>query len=623
MLDSTLSGFTARADVMVAMRDGVRLATDVYLPDAAGKSPGRACPVIMERTPYDKTGVSRTEKSLRDPDPLTRAQVAEFFARRGFAVVMQDCRGRYRSEGEFAKYVNEAQDGYDTLAWLRQQPWCNGRIGTMGLSYGAHTQLAMACLDPPGLACMFMDSGGFSSAYHGGIRRGGAFELKQVTWAYRHALLSPRTAADPRRLAALQATDLVDWFRDMPWWPGHSPLSAAPEYEAYLFEQWREGRFNDYWKKPGLYAAGYYDRIPDVPIAIMGSWFDPYVQTCTGNFVELSRRKRSPVTLLMGPWTHGDRSSTHAGEVDFGGQSALDGNIAEDYLTLRLEWFRRWLLDGDMRTEWGEPRVTYFQMGGGSGEKSASGRLQHGGRWRSADAWPPPDATDRSFYLHSSGALLSAIPVERGAVMEYRYDPTDPVPTIGGALTSGEPVMEGGAFDQRVRPETFTYRKDPGTGPLADRPDVLVFETEPLAVDLVVSGEIEAELWVSSDCPDTDFTVKIVDVYPPSEAWPGGFAMNLTDGIFRLRYREGWDREAFMEPGGVYRITVRPFATSNLFRAGHRLRVDVSSSNYPHFDINPNTGGPEGGSDRPRVATNRLHCSAQYPSRIKLPVAPV
>jgi putative CocE/NonD family hydrolase len=622
MLDSTLSGFTARADVMVAMRDGVRLATDVYLPDAAGKSPGRACPVIMERTPYDKTGVSRTEKSLRDPDPLTRAQVAEFFARRGFAVVMQDCRGRYRSEGEFAKYVNEAQDGYDTLAWLRQQPWCNGRIGTMGLSYGAHTQLALACLDPPGLACMFMDSGGFSSAYHGGIRRGGAFELKQVTWAYRHALLSPRTAADPRRLAALQATDLVGWFRDMPWWPGHSPLSAAPEYEAYLFEQWREGRFNDYWKKPGLYAAGYYDQIPDVPIAIMGSWFDPYVQTCTGNFVELSRRKRSPVTLLMGPWTHGDRSSTHAGEVDFGGQSALDGNIAEDYLTLRLEWFRRWLLDGDMRTEWGEPRVTYFQMGGGSGEKNASGRLQHGGRWRSADAWPPPDATDRSFYLHSSGALLSAIPVERGAVMEYRYDPTDPVPTIGGALTSGEPVMEGGAFDQRVRPETFTYRKDPGTGPLADRPDVLVFETEPLAADLVVSGEIEAELWVSSDCPDTDFTVKIVDVYPPSEAWPGGFAMNLTDGIFRLRYREGWDREAFMEPGGVYRITVRPFATSNLFRAGHRLRVDVSSSNYPHFDINPNTGGPEGGSDRPRIATNRLHCSVQYPSRIKLPVVP-
>ena len=622
MLDSTLSGFTARADVMVAMRDGVRLATDVYLPDAAGKPPGRACPVIMERTPYDKTGVSRTEKSLRDPDPLTRAQVAEFFARRGFAVVMQDCRGRYRSEGEFAKYVNEAQDGYDTLAWLRQQPWCNGRIGTMGLSYGAHTQLALACLDPPGLACMFMDSGGFSSAYHGGIRRGGAFELKQVTWAYRHALLSPRTAADPRRLAALQATDLVDWFRDMPWRPGHSPLSAAPEYEAYLFEQWREGRFNDYWKKPGLYAAGYYDRIPDVPIAIMGSWFDPYVQTCTGNFVELSRRKRSPVTLLMGPWTHGDRSSTHAGEVDFGGQSTLDGNIAEDYLALRLEWFRRWLLGGDVRTEWGEPRVTYFQMGGGSGEKSASGRLQHGGRWRSADAWPPPDATDRSFYLHSSGALLSAIPVERGAVMEYRYDPTDPVPTIGGALTSGEPVMEGGAFDQRVRPETFTYRKDPGTGPLADRPDVLVFETEPLAVDLVVSGEIEAELWVSSDCPDTDFTVKIVDVYPPSEAWPGGFAMNVTDGIFRLRYREGWDREAFMEPGGVYCITVRPFATSNLFRAGHRLRVDVSSSNYPHFDINPNTGGPEGGSDRPRIATNRLHCSVQYPSRIKLPVVP-
>jgi putative CocE/NonD family hydrolase len=619
MLEIARNDFTAQVDVMVAMRDGVRLATDVYLPLAAGEPLG-ALPVILERTPYDKSGVSRTEKRLRHPSPLTRAQVAEFFARRGFVVVMQDCRGRYRSEGEFSKYVNEAQDGFDTMAWLNEQPWCNGRIGTMGVSYGAHTQLALACTDPPGLACMFTDSGGFASAYHGGIRRGGAFELKQVTWAYRHALLSPRTAADPQRLAALRARDLVGWFRDMPWRPGHSPLSAAPEYEAYLFEQWREGRFTDYWKQPGLYAAGYYDRIPDVPIAIVGSWFDPYVQTCTSNFLELSRRKRGPVTLLMGPWTHGDRSSTYAGEVDFGERATLDGNIAEDYLALRLDWFRQWLPDQNASPAPRERRVTYFQMGGGSGEADDSGRLMHGGRWRHADSWPPQGVAPEILYLHASGGLLPTAPIEPDAALRYRYDPSDPVPTIGGALTSGEPLMEGGAFDQRVRRDTFTYRRCVPAAPLAHRPDVLVFQTQPLAADLVVSGEIEAELWVSSDCPDTDFTVKILDVYPPSDAWPEGFAMNITDGIFRVRYREGWDREAFMEPGGTYRITVRPFATSNLFKAGHRLRVDVSSSNYPHFDINPNTGGPEGGSEDPRIATNGLHCSVQHPSQIRLPV---
>jgi putative CocE/NonD family hydrolase len=621
MLEVARNGFTVQSDVMIAMRDGVRLATDIYLPLLAPDA-RRALPVILERTPYDKSGISRAERTLRHPQALTRTQVAECFARQGFAVVMQDCRGRYRSEGEFTKYVNEARDGYDTLAWLHEQPWCNGRIGTMGLSYGAHTQLALACMNPPGLACMFTDSGGFSSAYHGGIRRGGAFELKQVTWAYRHALLSTRTAADPARLAALRTRDLADWFRDMPWWPGHSPLSGAPEYEAYLFEQWREGRFTDYWKQPGLYAAGYYDRIPDVPIAIVGSWYDPYVQTCTGNFTALSRRGRGPIALFMGPWTHGDRSSTHAGEVDFGQQATLDGHLAEDYFALRLDWFRQWLLEeaGDARAA--RSPVTYFQMGGGSGGRDEAGRLQHGGRWRESDSWPPQGVVQQLLYLHASGELLPGPPTEPAAMRQYRYDPTDPVPTIGGALTSGEQLMEGGAFDQRVRPDTFTYRRDRPDAPLAQRADVLVFQTPPLAADLVVSGEIEAELWVSSDCPDTDFTVKLVDVYPPSDAWPQGFAMNITDGIFRVRYREGWDREVFMEPGKPCRITIRPFATSNLFKAGHRLRVDISSSNYPHFDINPNTGGAEGGADTPRVATNSLHCGAGHPSRIRLPVMP-
>jgi putative CocE/NonD family hydrolase len=267
-----------------------------------------------------------------------------------------------------------------------------------------------------------------------------------------------------------------------------------------------------------------------------------------------------------------------------------------------------------------DPPVRYFQMGGGDGGRDAAGRLRHGGRWKAAGSWPPAGSAFRTFYLDQAGGLLDDRPTLQEAFREYRYDPRDPVPTVGGALTSGEPLMEAGAFDQRIGPRVFTYRIDLPQGPLSSRQDVLVFQTPPLEHDLVVTGELEVELWVSSDCPDTDFTVKLVDVYPPSRDWPEGFAMNVTDGILRARYRDGWDRESWMQPGHVYRVTVRPFATSNLFRAGHRIRLDVSSSNYPHFDLNPNTGGPEGGHDAPRVATNRVHCSAVHASCLRLPV---
>jgi putative CocE/NonD family hydrolase len=607
---------TIERDIMVAMRDGIRLATDVHRPARDGKPLPGSFPVLVERTPYGKNNESVRERSVRDPRPMNREAVAAYFARQGYVVVIQDLRGRYRSEGRFTKYLGEAQDGCDTLAWIAGQPWCDGRIATFGLSYAAHTQSALASARPRGLAAMFLDCGGFANAYRGGIRHGGAFELKQATWAYKQALLSPLAKADPVVRAALEREDIGAWFDALPWRRGHSPLKWVPEYEDYLFEQWEHGTFDEYWKQPELYAAGHYDAFDGIPVHLMCGWWDPYVQTTTDNYLGISRRVRGFARLVLGPWTHGERSVTYAGDVDFGAQATLDGALAEDYLAFRLAWFERWL-KGRKPAE--DPVVRYFRMGGGSGRRNAAGRLDHGGTWCTARDWPVPGSEFRAFYLHGDGALRTLKPTE-DAALEFDFDPANPVPTIGGTITSGEPLMFAGPYDQRTSGQVYGAR--PPYLPLAARADVLVFETPPLEEDVEVTGPVAIKLWISSSAPDTDFTAKLIDWHPPNADYPQGYAMNLTDGILRCRYRRSWEHPQMLEAGEIAEITIEPNPTSNLFRRGHRIRLDISSSNFPRFDVNPNTGEPEGRARRRQLAVNRVYVSAQYPSSVILPVVP-
>lgn len=599
-------------NAMVRMRDGVHLATDIYLPAGGGPFP-----VLLERTPYDKRGTNHGDFTEAEPEPRSKPEIARWFAEAGYAFVLQDCRGRFASEGTFTKYLNEGHDGFDTLAWLLDQPWCNGRIGTLGLSYGAHVQSALACLNPPGLRAMFLDSGGFSSAYHGGARQGGAFELKQLTWARKHALLASETAANPARLEALESEDIADWIRER-WQVGHSPLGAAPEYERYIVEQWDNDRFTDFWRRNGLYARGFYDRYSDVPMVHMSSWYDPYSQTAIDNFNGLAPIKRGPVRLVLGPWTHGQRSASYSGDVDFGDQAPLDGHIGADYFTLRRDWFDRHLLGRDASDHLPAP-VRIFVMGGGSGRRNADGRLDHGGYWRDEQEWPLSRTRAARFYMHRDGVLSMSGPTDRDQSLSYDFDPAGPVPTIGGAITSGAPLMYAGAYDQIETEDLFGATK-PGRA-LADRPDVLVFETAPLDAEIELTGSIAAHLFISSTAVDTDFTVKLVDVYPPNADYPRGYAMNLAHGILRTRFRTSFETPEAMEPGTIYALDIPTFPTSNRFLPGHRIRIEVSSSNFPHFDVNPNVDWREPGA-RPQVARNTIHLDHDYPSYIVLPIIP-
>lgn len=608
-----MASFKLLENVMVKMRDGIHLATDIYLPTHLNQT---AFPVVIERTPYNKSAHSRSEIEL-DGRKISRQEMAEAFTQRGFALIFQDCRGRYLSEGEFIKYVREGEDGFDTYQWIMQQPWCNGSIGSMGLSYAAHTQLAVACLNPEGLKTMVLDSGGFANSYQCGIRQGGAFELKQATWAFKQAALSPTAKNNPLIANAMSQEDIHQWFTQMPWKAGHSPIRHVPEYEDYLLEQWQAGTFNEYWQQLGIYAEGWYKTLPDIPVLFMSSWYDAYVPSTLANFQAFCASGRTaPQKLIMGSWLHGDRNITHSGDVEFGSASAFDGNVDTNWLECRLKWFEQHLKPNSSHLP--QHQISFFMMGGGTGKKDKQGKMQHGGEWIHSTAYPFPESTSQKWYLQKDMCLRQSL--SEPAIHRFQSDPNNPVPTIGGAITSGKPVFVGGAFDQRELPEFFGSKQN--NLPLSARHDVLVYQTEILEEDITLVGEVKIKLFIDSDAPDADFTAKLIDVYPPNEDYPQGYAMNITDGILRARYRDSWTEPKLLKQGEIVEVTIRPFESCNIFKKGHRLRLDIAGSNFPHFDCNPNSGEPEGFASVKRIATNQIHIGAQYPSVLEIQVIP-
>ncbi|HEX3721802.1 MAG TPA: CocE/NonD family hydrolase [Nitrolancea sp.] len=614
-------------DIMVAMRDGVRLATDVYRPANGTEPLSGAFPTLLVRTPYNKSSENSVEKH------------GLYYARRGYVVVIQDCRGRYASEGEFYFLAQEAEDGYDTVIWAGQQPWCNGKIGTLGTSYLAWVQNALAALNPPHLAAMYVNEGG-ANAHTSSVRHNGAFEMRFMAWGFR-ALVTGTKVENPATKAALSRMQYRDWLQHMPLKPGLTPLALVPMHERWVFDIWTRGDYDEYWKQPGFDFEEHFDNHSDVPILFSGAWYDSYTRSTLENFVRFTQGKRGPIRLMMGPWTHGGEKVdlTWSGDVEFGPEASIAHNLAADVNDHHLRFFDHWLKGADNEVAQ-EPPVRIFVMGGGDGHRTPEGRLYHGGHWREEQEWPLARTNYTNFYLGERGELGTGEPEVRSRSTSFRFDPNDPVPTIGGNISSltdildvdpelaDKMAMEGrignittvGPQDQRPNERTFGARAP--YVPLASRQDVLVFQTEPLSEPLEATGPLTAKLWVSSSAPDTDITVKLIDVYPPSSDYPDGYAMNISDSILRLRYRDSRETATFMQPGEVYPIEITMYGTSNVFNRGHRIRLDISSSNFPRFDVNPNTGEPLGRNTYAQVAINTIHHDREHPSHMVLPLIP-
>ncbi|MDQ3811811.1 MAG: CocE/NonD family hydrolase, partial [Chloroflexota bacterium] len=554
------------------------------------------------RTPYGKN---------EDGD------VGRYFASHGYAVVIQDTRGRFQSEGIWHMLSDDGPDGVATAEWIARQPWSTGEIGMFGTSYVGGTQHALAMAGSPHLKTIIpVDAA--SNLGHQGMRNAGAFELRMFNWIFwLGAPAGSRQARDSATRTVLQemSDNRRQYLLALPLRTGTTPLKLAPEYEDWLVKAMRHGVNDRFWAQNNV--LGYPERYQDIPVYLVGGWYDSWAGNTTANYQVLSKRLKSPVYLIMGPWIHGRQDEYAHGQVSFGPEAAIP-----DPLAWRLEWFDHFLKGKDNSVGTAAPfatRVRIFVMGMGDHRRDEHGRMRHGGYWRDEREWPLARTRYTRYYLSEAGTLSPAAPVTARSSTSFQFDPRNPVPTIGGNISSGNGILLQGAWDQRGGDSLWNST---APIPLSARNDVLVFQTPPLEEDVEVTGEITVTLWASSDGLDTDFTAKLIDVHPPTPDFAGGFDMNIADGIVRARFRQGLTGERLLEPGKVYPFTIKLYPTSNVFRKGHRIRVDVSSSNFPRFDVNPNTGEPLNDNRRTRVATNTIYHDRTRPSHITLPVIP-
>jgi putative CocE/NonD family hydrolase len=563
-------GVTVERGVAVKMRDGTVLRADIYRPQTQG-----TFPVLLERTPYDKTNSSGF--GLRG-------------AAQGYVVIVQDVRGRYSSEGEWYPFKYESNDGFDTVEWAAALPNSDGRVGMFGGSYVGATQMLAAIMHPPHLAgiCPVVTA----SNYHDGwTYQGGAFEQWfNESW-------TSGLAQDTLNRSVRGNTNALNgiWKLPLTLYPlfGLPPTAADPDLThslaPYFLDWLAHPNYDEYWKRWSI--EEHYSDIK-VPILTVAAWYDIFLGGSLHNYVGVklhggSDAARQGQRLLVTIGGHAG-SGRKIGDIDFGPSA----DFKEDDVI--LSWYDHLFKNVANEFSTSEP-VRLFVMGAN--------------QWRNENDWPLPRARQERYFLHSAGkansvsgdGTLSVATPHAESADHYVYDPANPAPTVGGPLCCDSSHLGPGPRDQR---------------PVEARNDVLVYSTPVLSQDLEVTGPVTAELFASSSAVDTDFTAKLVDV------WPDGFAQNLTEGIIRARYRDSQEQPAFLNPGQAYKFTLDLWATSNLFRKGHRLRLEISSSNFPRFDRNLNTGEAAASAQKIAPATNTVYHDAEHPSALILPVAP-
>ena len=607
-------GVVILRNIMVPMRDGVSLATDVYLPAREGQIlPGRF-PTLLERTPYGKTG-SPIIPGAEPPEVVQAAHEAYYYASNGYAVVVQDCRGQFDSEGTFYPYTQEGRDGYDTLEWAARQPWSNGKVATFGGSYLAAVQNSLAVLHPPQLVGMFIEIGA-SNYFDEGAYRGGEFALlHNLVYSMSFGVDGHDAEANPAVRASMlddmEKPNLAAWMLAFPFAPASSPLAVSPTMNRWFQDMVDHPTFDSYWRQNGYDFEDEYKQVPDVPIYFQSGWYDLFEHGSLHNYAAMAALHHSPTKLLLGPWTHGDDTRV-AGNVDFGPSAHVN------MVALEKAWFDR-TLEGERNGAFAAANVRYFIMGGGSGLRNGAGQMEDGGQWRSSATWPPREEKPTSFYLRGNG-LLSEVAPGREKATTFTYDPHHPVPTIGGQIASGADFSPPGPQDQKCRLSIPFCADDLR---LSSRKDVLVFETPPLDSDVVIAGPVTVELWISSSAPDTDFTAKLIDEFPPNADYPWGYAMNLEDGIIRVSAVPDNTKVNLLKPGEIRKVRIDLLAVANRFVRGHRIRLDISSSNFPFFAVNPNSGERLGHETHMMVARNTVYHDAAHPSHISLPLLPM